>query len=90
MTKYRVSRYGYKAYQIEKWHEKKDGTGHWVAYKYPGGLVATANGLLDEGMEYSPMYDTQEIVECVESAQAAVLAALESAVAKSGMLELEF
>ena len=74
---YRVSRYGYRAWQIERL--EKDG--QWRPFKYPGTVESAASGLVDLALaEFAtgPAGDVTAVCDALK--------ALETAVSEAGRL----
>lgn len=75
MENVRISRYGYKAFQIEVRYERtREKTGEkyieWAAYKYPGNVDAAVRGLLDIVADPDKVLaaDVSKFIEYYESA----------------------
>ena len=84
--RYRISRYGYKSWQIEEWQLKNKETEEWrwVAIKYPGRLRHAAEGAVDLCMGDFTAENVQSIMDALKN----LTAALETAIAANGAIEI--
>lgn len=86
MTKfpYRISRYGYKSWQIERQVKIKKGKNKgkvkWEVYRYPGNKLQAVQGLIDLAMPTDESYslrDFDKLIAAIEKAERVILASFE-------------
>ena len=74
MTKYRLSRYRYKSWQIEEYvQNKKKDTWQWKAIKFPGRLRDAVQGMVDLGFNDFTSNSAQDILDKLSSIEERLL-----------------
>ncbi len=76
MSSYRLSRYGYRAWQIER----RDADGKFRPFKYPGNVTAAASGLVDLALAEFTTGDIDDLTD-VQTALEELLEAMNTAIA---------
>ena len=76
-TKYRISNYAYRSWQIEQLiipsEDAKNQEHYWKAIKYPGTLAQAVSGLLELGMDGFTSSSVADIITAIESAEKNIL-----------------